>query len=330
MNKELQDFVWQKCLPKEFREEVKKRYLESASISDSLKRQYEEGITKNQYDLGVTNTYKNIFGEHNLTSDTKTEEMLIISRKAAEEFYDKYFGERLCEVNRSNLRKDITTLFGGKFGGGEDDIAVNKTKPKFKVGDKVKILSDGRTGTITNIKEFPASYFVIWDMTQGIAGGWLTESDIELYTDEKKKFLVGDKVTVPDWIVNTIKPSFIELQKRTHEGTIHIITINKNDILSFDKQLSTLHVGDKMDIPGWTIKAIKGNEIKLISKKMSYGRYDIIVEENDLAPYIEPKQENALFSESAENENNGSHIVTKNKHPDNQLERIINIIKNKD
>lgn len=37
-----------------------------------------------------------------------------------------------------------------------------------------------------------------------------------------------------------------------------------------------------------------------------------------LAPYIEPKQENTLFSENVKNENNGNHIVeNENKQPEN-------------
>lgn len=115
MNKQLQDKAWA-VLPKEFREEVR--------------RQYHIAIDSKQHYTLCTLEY--LFGGHlhDLTSDTETEEMLIISRKAAEEFYNKYLGDALQAVNRITLRKDINTLFGGKCRVGEDDIAVNKTEPK--------------------------------------------------------------------------------------------------------------------------------------------------------------------------------------------------------
>lgn len=262
MNKELQDKAWA-VLPKEFREEVKKEW----KSVDNVERLTHDAFLRGKYSMLTS-----LFGEHNLTSDTETEEMLIISRKAAEEFYDKYFGKRLCEVNRSSMRYAINALFGGKCRVGEDDVI--ETKPKFKVGDKVKILSDGRTGTITSIKESPAPYFVIWDNIQGITGGYLTESDIELYTEEKK-FLVGEKVIISD-------DPRIGKDFRGRIGTVAFIN-------STDQR--TVDVGD--------------------------GVFDCF-HISHLEPYIEPKQENTLFSENVKNENNGNHIVeNENKQPEN-------------
>lgn len=205
MKKELQDKAWA-VLPKEVREEVKKMY---------------DAVSAWEKTAEVLGT---LFGKHNLFSDTETEEMLIISRKAAEEFYDKYFGERLCEVNMSNLRKDIIILFGGKCRVGEDNIGLNKTKPKFKV---------------------------------------------------------GDIVTVPYWTVCNIKPSYIELCKKTCVGITHVITVNEKDILSFGYQPQELHVGDKVDITGWKVIRYRNGTL-ILKREMAYGFHVINLEESDL------------------------------------------------
>lgn len=110
MNKELQDKAWA-VLPKDFKEEVRKIY-------NSFQPQK------------VREILIMLFGERNLTYDTEVGEMLIISRKAIEEFYNKYLGDALQTVNRLTLRKDINILFGGKCRADEDDIVASKSKFK--------------------------------------------------------------------------------------------------------------------------------------------------------------------------------------------------------
>lgn len=68
MKKELIDKAWA-CLPREFREEVKRLYREFT-------------FTREGY-------YAELFGKHNLTSDAEGEEMLTVSRKRVQEFYAK-------------------------------------------------------------------------------------------------------------------------------------------------------------------------------------------------------------------------------------------------
>lgn len=75
MDKTLQDLAWS-CLPKEFKEEVKKLYREFT-------------FTREGY-------YKELFGRHNLTSDAEGEEILTVSRKKVQEIYR----------DADNLRKD--------------------------------------------------------------------------------------------------------------------------------------------------------------------------------------------------------------------------------
>lgn len=77
MTKDLQDLAWT-CLPKEFKEEVKKEYLVH----------HEGGDMK--YSYGYSDALTDFFGEHNLTSDAEGEEMLMVSRKKVQELYAKF------------------------------------------------------------------------------------------------------------------------------------------------------------------------------------------------------------------------------------------------
>lgn len=126
MDKELIDKAW-RCLPREFREEVKKIY-------------------KTQY-LRVERIALlcNLFGAHNLTSDAEGEdEMLYVSRKQVQEYYKYYHTERDNEekgsVNRFSLSARIAMLeelFGSECLPGEVAKEPTAAEPKFKVGDEV-------------------------------------------------------------------------------------------------------------------------------------------------------------------------------------------------
>lgn len=67
MDKTLQDLAWS-CLPKEFKEEVKK--------------EYRKGYVCETLTMLIT-----LFGHHNLTSDAEEEGMLTVSRKRVREMY---------------------------------------------------------------------------------------------------------------------------------------------------------------------------------------------------------------------------------------------------
>lgn len=70
MDKNLQNLAWS-CLPKEFKEEVKKYY-------------------DNPIALGATAVLllENLFGVHNLTSDAEGEEMLTVLKREVRSIYD--------------------------------------------------------------------------------------------------------------------------------------------------------------------------------------------------------------------------------------------------
>lgn len=114
MNKELQDLAW-RCLPREFREEVKnvtQRYSYRALALFGKERQ----LANKFYD-----DFINLFGRHNLTSDAEGEdEMLCVSRKDMQFYYQYYKTKRESESSAEQKAyykgrtKVLLDLFGSK------------------------------------------------------------------------------------------------------------------------------------------------------------------------------------------------------------------------
>lgn len=73
MNKELQDLLWQ-CLPKEARQEIKERY-------EGWNRAIGFGIE--------CILYNDLFGSHNLTSDTEPSEYICVEKDLVLAHYDR-------------------------------------------------------------------------------------------------------------------------------------------------------------------------------------------------------------------------------------------------
>lgn len=97
MTKELQDLAWS-CLPKEFKEEVKK--------------EYQKGYVCETLAMLIT-----LFGHHNLTSDAEGEEMLTVSRKQVLEIYQ--YNEDILSLDPTHsgailLKSTFQELFGSK------------------------------------------------------------------------------------------------------------------------------------------------------------------------------------------------------------------------
>ncbi len=118
MDKEIQRIAWN-CLPKEFKEEVKKEYARCVAIdmddSSNLPAYAVESAISRKALLEI------FFGIRNLTSDAEGEEMLTVSRKQVQGIYKS----NQKEINRENVSssdKDcyetvnevLKTLFGSK------------------------------------------------------------------------------------------------------------------------------------------------------------------------------------------------------------------------
>ena len=200
MNKELQDLAW-RCLPREFREEVKnvtQRYSYRALALFGKERQ----LANKFYD-----DFINLFGRHNLTSDAEGEdEMLCVSRKDMQFYYQYYTTKRESESSAEQKAyykgrtKVLLDLFGSKclpdnVDSSEpnvDSLPQNPTEncdnkshisadcnkpaePKFKVGDKVRYRPSGNVYEVEG--KTGRQHYAL--------KGWLKdvlESDLEPYT----------------------------------------------------------------------------------------------------------------------------------------------------
>lgn len=158
--------------------------------------------------------------QHNLTSDAEGEEMLIVSRKEIQQLVEANDIVILKAAGIDNIEtiqaKTVNTILNRLFGSkclpdelNEDNFAKSEPKPsepKFKVGDKVRIVKDithenEHKGDVTEIiyvdRSDPDVPYKV-DIFDEFSGGlWYSESDLAPYTEPK--FKVGDKVTVIDY-----------------------------------------------------------------------------------------------------------------------------------
>ena len=157
MDRTIQDLAW-RCLPREFKEEVKKYYDNSPVLG-----------------VNAVLLLENLFGIDNLTSDAEGEEMLMVSRKRVQDAFNsskiigssKMSSKMLAGAARMVINA-LTDLFGSKCLPDEKDCATCQDKtcknydtdnrhccfienckyepkpaePKFKVGDIVRIKSN--------------------------------------------------------------------------------------------------------------------------------------------------------------------------------------------
>lgn len=89
MNKELIDRAWA-CLPREFKEKVKKKYARCVEIDADDNPNLPAYAVKSA--ISRRALFEKLFGEHNLTSDEEGEEMLTVSRKEVRSIYDHAIG----------------------------------------------------------------------------------------------------------------------------------------------------------------------------------------------------------------------------------------------
>lgn len=223
MNKELIDRVWKYCLPKEFKEEVKKYYCtlhEQYKDYDGL--HFQNAKAKVQERI-VTVEY--FFGKHNLTSDTEGEEMLIVSRKRVQEMYAHY--DKIC--NDPNRPKDyiesvyeyadgvtmaLDDLFGSKClpdegtdctpvevavaenaitsnvdssHGNVESLEPKPAEPKFKEGNIVRYRYDGKLYIV--VCKTGKYHYALRQYDCDIMIHDALESDLEPYTEPTANYL---------------------------------------------------------------------------------------------------------------------------------------------
>lgn len=218
MDRKTQDLAWS-CLPREFREEVKK--------------EYRKGYVCETLAMLIT-----LFGHHNLTSDAEgEEEMLYVNRKKVQEIYR----------DADNLRKDpaiphhaaywnaevelLQDLFGSKCLPdelNEDNFAKsepNPAEPKFKVGDYVRY-KGGVHKVVATAKDDRCYLNKIL--------GCIDESDLEPYTEPKEDHIGENHEMVKDF--DTILKDSFAKERRLNIATTIIEHIIKSEYYSLSEK----------------------------------------------------------------------------------------------
>ena len=182
MKKEQQDLVWA-CLPKEVR--------------DIIRREY-----RGKYRITGYST-KEMFGLHNLESDTEPEEMLIVERKEIQWRYARNNNVLANDPNNElslHIKALLESLFGDKCLP-DKDISKMKTteqpEPKFKVGDKVKA-STINTYVIAEVVEVNEIYPQFTYKLKNIPNTWFAEYTLEPYNEKTKEPIVSKDDTMDD------------------------------------------------------------------------------------------------------------------------------------
>ena len=188
MTKETQDLIWS-ALSKEEREEKRNDY-----------RIVSKNPRLDRGDSIYLTTLENIFGSHNLTSDTEPEEMLMVSKK-------QVMTELCRAANLQNDREEdwirageeieftLTQLFGDKCLPEKEE-----PKPKFKAGDEVWY---GVNKCTINKIEGNTAYIVYNN-----GASWENISQLRPYIEPNYKFGIGDKVKFRNSKIKIVRRRF--------------------------------------------------------------------------------------------------------------------------
>ncbi len=136
--------------------------------------------------MGLRITFDNIFGHHNLTSDTEPEEMLVVERKKVQEAYR--YPEGYADPTHNTIRSQtigIHSALKKLFG---DKCLHDEEKPKFKVGDKVRVVSGLYKGKVAQIsfvcEDDPENTYMIADYETFNNRVWFIDNELEPYTED--------------------------------------------------------------------------------------------------------------------------------------------------
>lgn len=111
MDIELIDRAWT-CLPREFKEKVKKKYARCVKIDEDDNSTLPAYAVKSA--ISRRGLLEKLFGEHNLTSDGKEEEMLTVKRSDVINEFDKLHKLSYKAADLQVGLNAFRTLFGSK------------------------------------------------------------------------------------------------------------------------------------------------------------------------------------------------------------------------
>ena len=279
MTEEIQRITWS-CLPKEFKEEVKKmyrKYIECRNEYDSNRR---KGRANVMAKIICMNT---IFGTHNLTSDAEGEEMLCVPRKKVQEFYAKckeatknpYSYPDYSHESALSRMALLDILFGSKC---LPDEEPQPAEPKFRAGDRVRIscaydngeiwdkVMHGRIVTVKSVyRNAENKEILMYQFKEGIRD--FAEHWLEPYT-EPAPLESGQPVTERNDFDNIIKDGFSE-HNRLHIAAMAMLGILSN--IDLFKQV--LETGREiLDGEGISYRAVA---------KASFAFADVLVAESE-------------------------------------------------
>ena len=200
MTKEQQDLAWA-CLPKETRDKVISVYACKSG--------------KHPYDEGYNDALRQLYGHHNLTSETEPEEMLMVARSNV---IRKYKFADICDKDHPDkkywdgAKYTLTKLFGDKclpdkepmkidaadsliaMAKDEMDITDELPKPKFSINDKV-VFHPFKTESFYNavvieIKDGEDKPYLL--KIEDAENIWAYPIEVEPYTEENQESM-GEK-----------------------------------------------------------------------------------------------------------------------------------------
>lgn len=193
MDKTLQTTVWN-CLPKEFKEEVKRMW----SVEVDCATKYKSELHKHRTDL----LYE-LFGEHlhwqnNLTSDAEGEgEMLYVKASVVKDIYGS-MNKAHPKENAWVVKQTLEALFGSKclpdvsssVPSTKSNVPSSEPKPaepKFSKGDMVHCKSFGYEGDY-KVLEYTGGPRNCYDCIDKYGSYYrFYESDLEPYTEPSKE-----------------------------------------------------------------------------------------------------------------------------------------------
>ena len=214
MNKELIDRVWA-CLPREFKEKVKKKYARCVKIDEDDNPHLPAYAVKSA--ISRRALLEKLFGEHNLTSDAEGEEMLICEKSKVQRAYNTS-REIVKAENPDSLMYSMHTqimcvlesIFGSKClpDAHEDNFTRTEPKPsepKFKIGDE--LVWDKRI--LVKIDEvFADGKYLVFSR---IGNRYMVkESDLEPYTAAEQPMTDSETEHTKDEFVARMQGKFTE------------------------------------------------------------------------------------------------------------------------
>lgn len=211
MDKTLQTKAWN-CLPKEFKEEVKKEW----ELTDNIERLPHDAFLR-----GKCQMMRDLFGHHNLNSDAEGEEMLPVEKSRVQQQYKratqlKDDSDSKWELVGDQIERVLIGLFGSKCLPDDssklqascrqvnvDSLPQNPTEncdnkshisadcnkpaePEFKVGDIVRFKYCCTPHRIDGFKMLDGV------MLYQVGEVWAEESDLEPYTEPKEDLIASN------------------------------------------------------------------------------------------------------------------------------------------